>query len=180
MTKQDRTIKAKGKRLRRAQRQQQAAAVAADIWQPRPDSGKDRPTPERRAKGAFVLRETEDAGVTFAVDTAATMLDRLTVRGLLSADQCQAGHDYAALMERTRLVSQGRSCLNFEPVGHDSDAEPTHGELRDIQERRELYLACGVLTWAVLQRTCVDQQMPADLIRLREGLDICVKMWKGT
>lgn len=164
------------RRLRRRAKQQVAAAVAADIWEDR--DGKARPTPERKAKGAFVLHETEDAGVTRAVDTAVTMLDQLAVQGRITAEQAHGGHDFAALMERTRLVSAGRSCLDFTPVGHDGDADPTHGELRDIQERDELYLACGVAVWSEMRWVCCDHQAPRRLDRLIVGLDLCVRFWR--
>lgn len=177
MTYEDkRLVKRSKRKLKRAKRQEQSAAIAAAQWEARPESGKDRPTPERKTKGAFRLVDGEDAGVTVAVDMESTLLDRLASRRIITPEQAQGGHDFASLMERTRLVSQGRSCLNFEPVGHD-ESEPTHAELRDQQERREIYLACGSLTFAELRRTCCDERMPKDILRLREGLDLCVKFW---
>ena len=173
-----RLVKRSKRKLRRSKRQEQSAAIIAAQWEPRPESGKDRPTPERKAKGNFRLVDGEDAGVTVAIDTEATILDRLAAKGIVTQAQAQGGHDFAALIERTRLVSQGRSCLNFEPVGYDDDREPSHAELRDIEERREIYLACGTITFAEMRRVCCDGQRPSDLRRLREGLDLCVKFWQ--
>lgn len=168
-------IKQKGKKARRAKKAQSIAA-AADVWQDR--DGKARPTPERRAKGAFVLRDTEDAGVTCAVDEGATTLDRLNLRGIINRDQCQGGHDFAALMERTRMVSSGRSCLDFSPVGFDSGNGNEWQEERDSRDRSELYLACGMLTWAELRRVCCEGQPPRSVERLKAGLDLCARFWQ--
>ena len=152
-------------------------AVDADIWTDRPDSGKCRPTPERLAKSDFRLHDAEDAGVTVAIDSLPTMLDRLCAKGIITHDQRDGGLDFAALIRRTRLTSEGRSCLDFSPVGTGGDPEPTHAELRDEQERAEHYLACGMFTFAEMRRVCVDQHEPRSLDRLRHGLDICVKFW---
>lgn len=167
--------KARSKAARRAARKAESAAVAAQIWEDR--EGKARPTPERLSKGAFVLRDTEDAGVTVAVDEAATMLDRLGRAGVITPEQVQAGHDLAALLERTRLVSGGRSCCDFSPVGHEGNAEPTHGELRDHRERAELHERCGHAVWADLRRVCHEGQRPHSPMRLSEGLTICARFW---
>ena len=149
-------------------------AVAADIWTPR--EGKDRPTEERRSKGVFVLRDTEDAGVTVAVDECATMLDELHSKGIINGDQLQAGVSLAMLLERTRLGGAGRSCLDFSPVGYD-DSEPSHQELRDAQERQEIYLGVGMFTFAELRRVCHENQRMRDKQRLTDGLDFCAKYW---
>ncbi len=90
-----------------------------------------------------MLRDGEDAGVIVTVDEHAHVLDQLAGKEIIDSDQCQAGHDFAALMERTRLVAGGRSCLNLDPVGHEGDAVPTHSELRDADERRDLNKRIG-------------------------------------
>lgn len=148
----------------------------ATIWSDR--DGKARPTPERRAKGCFVLRDTEDAGATVAVDEEASMIGRLQRAGIITATQAHAATDLAALLERTRITSRGRSCLDTTPIGHEGDAEPTHGELRDAQERAEIYLSCGVAIWRELLRLCQDDDRPRNIGLLRQGLDICVRYWR--
>lgn len=163
-----------GKINRKAKRLYKSPAVAAEIWRPR--EGKDRPTEERRRRSVFALRDTEDAGVTVAVDLEATLLDRLQQRGVISADQCQGGLDFAALMARTRLGAAPRSCLDWGPLGYDS-GEVSAAELRDAEDKAELYLACGSLTWAELRRVCVEGALPKDLGRLRQGLDLCARFW---
>jgi hypothetical protein len=80
-------------------------------------------------------------------------------------------------MERTRMVSQGRSCIDFEPVGHEPLDEPTHAELRDEQDRRELYIALGPNAWAEMRHVCVEGYSPRDIERLKTGLDICAEFW---
>lgn len=171
--------KSEKRAAKKAELARQSAAVAAANWQDRPDSGKARPTPERRAKGSFVLRDTEDAGVTVAIDEAPTMLDRLHAKHIITASQRDGGLDLAALLRRTMLVSEGRSCLDWTPVATGDDSEPTHAELRDAEERAEIYLACGMVVFAELRRVCHEHQMPRSIDRLRQGLDICARFWGG-
>ena len=163
------------KRLRQQRKREAERRAAIEIWEDR--DGKARPTPERRAKGAFRLVTGENAGLSVAVDDHATTLDRMRGEKLITPEQSQGGHDFAALMERTRLVSAGRSCIDFEPVGHEPLEEASAQEERDERDRRELYLACGMLTWAELRRVCVDGYWPRDVERLRAGLDLCAQFW---
>lgn len=163
-------VKKPSKKIRKV-----SAAVAAEIWDDR--EGKARPTPERRAKGAFVLRDGDDAGITVAVDECATMLDWLARSGIITQEQCAAGHSLAALLERTRLVSGSRSCLDFDVGGYDS-SEPTHGELRDERERAILHERCGRGVWLELRRVCHEGQRPHSPMRLSQGLTVCARFWR--
>ena len=168
----------RSKKLRRADRKAQSIAAAAEIWEPR--EGKERPTPERRAKGAFVLRDTEDAGVTVAVDEGATELDRLALRGTITEDQRQAGHDLAQVLHRTRLTSSGRSCIDMTPVGHQSleDSDDDWQAKRDEQQRQAVYLRCrGPWVWPELIRVCRDDEPVRDVASLRSGLDVAMKVF---
>lgn len=165
------------KKIAKAKRAEESAAIQANIWADR--EGKARPTPERLAKGDFVLRDGDDAGVTVAVDQEATELDKLRNAGAITPDQAQGGQDFAALLERTRLTSPGRSCLNFDPAGYDGDEAPSHTAERDARERAEIYLACGMATFAELRHVCCDLYPPRNLIRLQAGLNICAKFWGG-
>jgi len=170
--------KDEAKKLRRAERRkakQEADQKARhEIWEDR--EGKARPTPERRSKGSFVLRDGEDAGLTVAVDERPTMLDHLRAAGVITEDQCQGGMDFAALIARTAMVRTGRSCIDFSPVGHIED-EPTAQDEWDERERKELYLACGVATYRELWRVAVEGQPVRNIPRLRDGLDLCAKFW---
>lgn len=154
-----------------------SVAVSAEIWDDR--DGKARPTPERRAKGSFVLRDGEDAGVTVAVDECVTVLDALAKEGLITEDQRQGGHDLAMVLYRTRLGSQGRSCLDFTPSGHpDEDSPETHQEQRDRQQRAQVFAACrGPWVWPELYRVCGQNRPAQSLPSLRAGLDLCVKVF---
>ncbi|MCJ8138592.1 hypothetical protein [Falsirhodobacter halotolerans] len=172
----DQAKKARQRERKHAKRDA-SAAVTADIWQDR--EGKARPTDERRARGAWVLRDGEEAGVTVAVDEHAHVLDQMLAKKLITADQCLAGHDFAALMERTRMVSAGRSCLDFTPVGYEGDNDPTHGELRDASERKVLYAQMGSWVWSEMRMVCHQGFWPDRLDRLREGLDMAAKYWAG-
>lgn len=166
------------KKARRAARQAQSIATAAEIWTDR--EGKARPTPERLSKGAFVLRDTEDAGVTVAVDEGATELDRLAMRGVITEDQRQAGHDLAQVLHRTRLTSAGRSCINMEPVGYQSleDSEDDWQAKRDNEQRQAVWLRCrGPWVWPELIRVCRDDEPVRDVASLRSGLDVAMKVF---
>lgn len=166
------------KKARRAAKQAQSIAAAAEIWTPR--EGKDRPTPERLSKGAFVLRDTEDAGVTHAVDEGATELDRLALRGIITEDQRQAGHDLAQVLHRTRLTSAGRSCIDMTPVGYQSleDSEDDWQAKRDNAQRQAVWLRCkGPWVWPELIRVCRDDEPCRHVPSLRDGLDIAAKVF---
>jgi len=168
------TSKAQKKAQRRAD--QISAARHAENWTDR--EGKARPTPERKAKGVFVLRDGDDAGVTVAVDECSTMLDQLRMHGIITDPQCQAGHDFAAMLNRMQMVSPGRSCLDFTPVGYDGDHEPTHAELRDKDDRIKIFAKCsGPWVWPELRRVCFENDKPRDLKSLISGLDICAVYW---
>ena len=161
------------KAAKKALKKAQSAAIEADNWRDR--DGKARPTPERKAKGQFRLIDGEDAGVTIAVDEESTILDKLRRADLITHDQCEAGHDFAALMMRTRLVSQGRSCLDFSPVGYDGDFEDEQS-IRDNETRTRIFAKCrGPWVWPELRRVCVEGRNVSDLASLRDGLDICIK-----
>lgn len=171
-----RVLRLAEKREARAKRKA-SPAVAAEIWTDR--DGKARPTPERRAKGSFALRDGEDAGVSVAVDEAVTVLDRLALAGQITEDQRQGGIDLAAVLHRTRLGSQGRSCLDFSPAGHsDDDAPETHQQRRDRQQRAKIFGACrGPWVWPELYRVCGQDQPVRSIEALRAGLDVCVKVF---
>lgn len=167
--------KAERRKLREQAEREARKALEEQLVNDR--EGNRRPTPERVARGAFAVYDTEAAGVRFAVDTASTQLDRLRIAGTITPEQCQGGLDFAALIDRTRLIGQGRSCINFDPVGHDANDLDDPQAAHDERERRELYLACGTFTWAEMRRVCCEDRKPVDLDRLRAGLDLCVKFW---
>jgi len=178
MSKANRT--SEKKRQAKARRQQRKRDMRREsvraLWDDREHQA--RPTKERIGHGVFALEETDAAGVRYAKDRAATMLDRLQLEGRITPEQCQGGQDFAALLERTRLVSKGRSCIDFEVVGHEGDDDaPSPQELTDNRDREELYLACGMFTWAELRRVCDEGQKPSDMERLRKGLNLCVEFW---
>lgn len=143
-----------------------------EIWQDRPH--KARPTPERLRRGRWRLDDTEAAGVTVAVDEQATRLDQLQAKGIITAEQCQAGLDLADLIRRTRVTRAGRSCIDFAPVGHDPDHYDDSAEIAALGFRRQIYERVGPVTWQELWRVCVDERRPSDVDRLRAGLSDCV------
>ncbi len=144
-----------------------------DTWEDR--EGNARPTPERLARGVFVLRDAEDAGARFAVDTKAHRIDHLESTGAIDKDQATAAAQFADLSNRNRLVSQGRSCLDFSPVGYDANIPDDAHAARDY---RELYLSLGIAMYRECRRVCVEQHKPTSLQLLKSGLDICVRFFK--
>ena len=127
-----------------------------DAWQPVANR-KDRPTPERRKKGEWVLLETEDAGIRHAKDVAAHPIDDLERRGVISGDQASAGRDFEALVRAATETDGVRdSCLTWQPKGYASD----DGNVEAVRDRRELYLFLGVVRDRMLRRVCVDHVPP--------------------
>lgn len=127
-----------------------------DAWQPVPNR-KDRPTPERRKKGEWILLDTEDAGIRHAKDTAAHPIDDLERRGVISGDQASAGRDFEALVRAATETEAVRdSCLTWQPKGYASD----DGNVTAVRDRRELYLFLGVVRDRMLRRVCVDHEEP--------------------
>ena len=120
---------------RRKQKQEDMARARAEIWEDR--DGKARPTEHRRRHGAFRLRDTEDAGVTVAVDEQATILDKMEALGTITKRQCQAGHMFNEVARAVIGSPSQRSCLDFSPVGHDGDDESPDA-IRAASEWRSL------------------------------------------
>lgn len=144
-----------------------------NIWEDR--EGNARPTPERLKRGKFELRDAEDAGARYAVDSEAHRIDQLEALGTIDRDQATAAAQFAELSSRNRLVSQGRSCLDFSPVGYDANIPDDPVSARDW---RELYLAMGVAMHGECRRVCVEGHRLTSAKLLRSGLDICVKFFK--
>lgn len=143
----------------------------------KPREGRDRPTPERLRRGDWETRDSERAGMSYAVDKQSHALDMLRERGLLSDELVMAGEDFARLVLRNRLTSEGRSCLNFDPVGYDNDL-PDDAQSRELFN--EVYLALGTLTYRLLRKVCVESEYPGphQLDRLNDGLETCVTFFK--
>lgn len=166
-------LAAKRKAEKEARRQEKSAAVEADNWSDR--DGKARPTPERRRHGVWELKDGDRAGDTVAVDRAGSTLDALREAKSISHEECEAGWDFAALMARTRLVSQGRSCLDFTPVGYDGDFEDDTAKA-DSALRAKIFAKCnGPWVWAELRRVCCEGKPVSHLPSLQAGLQVCIK-----
>jgi hypothetical protein len=147
-----------------------AKARSNETW--RDQEHRARPTPERLRHGAWVTRDSSIAGQSYAVDEAAHPLDVLHALGTITDDQRQAGLDAAELFARNQLVSQGRSCLNFDPVGHDSDTpddEPAYWRYRD------LYGKLGQTRASAIRDVCVRAETPkrSKVAMLVDALSVC-------
>lgn len=164
------------KTMRRKDREQLKLAAAAEIWDDRPD--KARPTPQRRLKGVFSLRDSDDrAGVAVAVDAAGCVIDALAQRGVITERQREAGHGFEDAARGALGSPAGRSCVDFSPVGHDGDSDDEDAaaarkrwdSLRRMispQDRKECLSVC----WEGFR--------PASIDRLRRGLDATAD-WMG-
>ncbi|MDF3904684.1 hypothetical protein [Paracoccus sp. AS002] len=163
------------RKLKRAEREKLRIAAAAEIWDDR--EGKARPTPQRRLKGVFSLRDADEAGVSVAVDSASCVIDALAERGVITARQCEAGHIFEAAARGALGSPAGRSCVDFSPVGHDGDGDDEEtvrankrwSSLRRMirpDDRREMMAVC----W--------QNAKPQRLEQLRRGLDATAD-WAG-
>lgn len=141
----------------------------SDNWQDRDDNR--RPTPERLAKGTFELRDSEDAGQRFAVDTSGDTLGRLLASGHITPRQEEAGRCFERVARPVLGSPSQRSCLDFAPVGYDGD-EPTDDEIRAQREWRTWCTMFNYPTWLELIRVCWENELPRNMATLRVGLDI--------
>ena len=163
------------KKAKQAERGRLRIAAAAEIWDDR--EGKARPTPERKLKGVFSLRDADDAGVSVAVDSASCVIDAMAEMGAITARQCEAGHIFNGAARGALGSPSGRSCVDFSPVGHDGDDDDEAAVMADNRwnslrrmirpdDRRELMAVC----W--------QNAKPQRLEQLRRGLDATAD-WAG-
>lgn len=152
-----------------------AGAPQAEIWEDR--DGKARPTPQRRLKGVFRLRDGDDAGVSVAFDEASGVIDALAHAGRITARQREAGHIFEEVSRGAVGSPAGRSCVDFTPVGHDGDEDDedaVRAQARWRSLRRMLHPAHRQECMAV----CWEGKQPRSVARLRDALD-CVGDWAG-
>jgi hypothetical protein len=143
-----------------------------------PQKHKDRPTPERKARGTWELHKTEIAGIKVARVIDSTPIDRLEHVGVLSNDQASSGRLFEELYRSATETPGIRDSLTlWEPKGYESD----DGNVRAVQERRELYALLGGQKDSILRHVCVEHNEPkgaAQIGMLRESLNACVQFFK--
>ena len=130
-----------------------------------------RPTPEREAKGQFRMPSGRGKQRLPAVDEHHDTVARLHAAGLLSDAQETAARDWNALKQDVRAemgISQGRSCLDISPVGHDSH----DGNPEIMQRWRRVEAELGPLKTGALDYTCVLGHPPRNLPLLRVALNL--------
>lgn len=167
---------AKRRAKKAAQQIADGAAVTTPAPVPQPSTPKPerpkavRPTPQRIAKGLFRMPTGPDRRQLPAHDVTHDAVARMHHAGLLSDAQEAAARDWQLLKARVReelSISQGRSCLDMTPCGHDdSDGDP---ELMQHWRRVEAELGSwkvGSLDW-----TCVLNHPPGNLRLFRAALD---------
>ena len=130
-----------------------------------------RPTPEREAKGQFRMPSGRGKQRLPAVDEHHDTVARLHAAGLLSDAQETAARDWNALKQDVRAemgISQGRSCLDISPVGHDSH----DGNPEIMQRWRRVEAELGPCKTGALDYTCVFGHPPRNLPLLRAALNL--------
>lgn len=166
--------KAARRRQKRAERDSLRIAAAAENWDDR--EGKARPTPQRRLKGVFSLRDGDEAGVSVAVDHASGVIDALAHANHITARQREAGHVFEEVSRGAIGSPAGRSCVDFTPAGYgdDDDEATAKAQARWASLRRVMSIAHRQECMAV----CWQGAKPHSLSRLRAALDI-VGDWAG-
>ena len=146
-------------------------------WEDRP--GNARPTPERLAKGTFKLVDAEDAGVKTAVnqDDQISVIQRLAESEVITGRQGEAGDKFRDLHDRFWPQTSPRTCLNIDPVGHES-LEDSDEEVRVHAAWRELAGVIPKPEMTELKRVCVAGYPPSDIDRLRMALDLCAEFFR--
>ena len=147
-----------------------------ETWTPRPESERDRPTPERRSKGEWTWVTTDRAGQKAAKDVKANPIDALEHSGALSSDQASAARDFELLYHRAKATPGIRdSTTLWEPKGFESD----DGDIVAERDRRELYLFLGIVRDRQLRHVCVEhnEPRPDQVGLLREALNECARFF---
>ena len=130
-----------------------------------------RPTPERMGKGAFKMPTGPGRKLLPAVDEAHDTIAKLHKAGLINDDQEQAARDWQDLKAAVRAelgVSQGRSCLDISPVGHDND----EGNPALMERWLKIEAELGSFKTGALDFTAVLGHRPANLDLFRLSLDL--------
>jgi len=159
-----------GKRLSKKRRKIEAEIEKAQAWKPRPDRGKDRPTPERLALGKWALMSGDEAGIRHAKDFEAHPIDELEHKNAITNSQASAGRDFESLVRSaTETTATRDSCMTWQPKGYESD----DGNVNAVRDRQELYLFLGIIRDRQLRRVCVEHVAPksAEIGILREALN---------
>jgi hypothetical protein len=123
--------------------------------------------------------DAEDAGVQTAIDESLskTVLQRLFEEHIISGRQCEAGDRFAAAYRSRWPETSPRTCLNFEPVGHET-LEDTEEEIQAAARWREICAHLPDPERAECERVCGKQFPPRNIDALRAGLDLCAGIFR--
>lgn len=158
------------RQMREATPEKPAQAKVAPEAQAPAEKEDNRPTREQRRQGSYLRNKPQGAREEMWINTTPDCLAALHVSGKLTDAQEQAGRDYEALWERWRGelgVSEGRSCLDVTPVGHDD----TDGDARIASLMRAAARAMGPHGEREVYWTVIRGRWPRDLTALRKALD---------
>jgi len=166
----------KAARLRLKRQMREGAAETPAQPQAAPEAGTptdkpdNRPTVEQRKQGSYLRNKPQGAREELWINTTPDCLAALHVSGKLTDAQEQAARDYQTLWERWRGelgVSEGRSCLDMTPVGHDD----TDGDARIAGLMRAAARAMGPDGEREVYWTVIRGRWPRNLPALRKALD---------
>lgn len=129
-----------------------------------------RPTEQRLSKGAFRMPTGPLRQDLPAVDEAHDCVAALLRARLITPEQEAAARDWQELKAAVRAelgLSQGRSCLDLSPAGHDD----SDGDSEVMRRWREVEARLGLVKVGALDWTVVYGRKPGNLPLLREALD---------
>lgn len=137
--------------------------------------GNARPTPERARKGAYRIGETKDAGIRYAIDEHSDPLQRAYAQKLIEPWEWDAAEAFEELARRNMGDVGQRSCINFEPVGHDDTDGDVEAAAKWKVIRMKLQDCGGFPVWQQVQAVCYFRDEITDYRLLRHGLEVCAE-----
>ena len=129
--------------------------------------GNRRPTRERQKKSkGWRFADAEDAGTSYAMDETGSPIQAAYAFNQIDARQWDASCLFLEITVRHKGPT-GRSCLNFEPVGHDETDGDEDAERKYKEVAREL----PFVVWNEVINVVYREEPITSLESLREGLN---------
>lgn len=146
-------------------------------WLAMPEHGRDRPTPERRAKSkGWRFVDGEDAGESYALDEFAGRAGMLMQAKQISPNQAEAAMRFEALAHEALGSPSGGDSIGalhrVDCSGHGEADRPANPEWREVGH------ALPLLCFNELCHVFWAQERPRSLDHLRRGLDLLIRHFK--
>lgn len=174
MSKRDRIKRLRAKRVKSPKPPERLnAKPAAQVAPAEPRPRVVRPTPERLAKGGIDVPKGAGAKEGPAIVRVPDCIAALCIPGARRITQAQenAARGYEVLRRAVRAdwgISEGRSCLDISPVGHDDG----DGDEALAEEWRRVRSRLGPRRVTVLDATIMSGKYPLRIEEFREALDV--------